>query len=176
MQQVGTSQKPPAAVAQCVAQKWADKSQQQVVSQNTLANNQAVDVYVPQPATADRRRGHRTPGSIGSELVGRQSGNRRHSGLPVKPRPCGGALARALDDANKSPASFRQRGFFYDADVDQFDDACVDAWLSLTFERAFNESRYASISACAYTCAICCRAPARRSGAIVAGFSTELTR
>lgn len=39
MQQVGTSQKPPAAVAQCVAQKWADKSQQQVVSQNTLANN-----------------------------------------------------------------------------------------------------------------------------------------
>ncbi|CAH2777254.1 MAG: hypothetical protein CBHOC_0712 [uncultured Caballeronia sp.] len=53
MQQVGTSQKPPAAVAQCVAQKWADKSQQQVVSQNTLANNQAVDVYVPgqQPPT-----------------------------------------------------------------------------------------------------------------------------
>ncbi|SAK55432.1 hypothetical protein [Caballeronia ptereochthonis] len=47
VQQVGTSQKAPKAVAQCVAQKWADKSQQQVVSQDTLANDQAVDIYVP---------------------------------------------------------------------------------------------------------------------------------
>lgn len=47
VQQVGTSQKAPKVVAQCVAQKWADKSQQQVVSQDTLANDQAVDVYVP---------------------------------------------------------------------------------------------------------------------------------
>ncbi|SAK63579.1 hypothetical protein AWB76_03395 [Caballeronia temeraria] len=47
VQQVGTSQKAPNVVAQCIAQKWADKSQQQVVSQNTLANNQGVDVYVP---------------------------------------------------------------------------------------------------------------------------------
>jgi hypothetical protein len=47
VQQVGTSQKAPKAVAQCVAQKWADKSQQQVVSQDTLANDQAADVYVP---------------------------------------------------------------------------------------------------------------------------------
>jgi len=46
-QSVGTSQQPPAAVAQCIAQKWADKSQQQVVSQSVLANGQAVDVYVP---------------------------------------------------------------------------------------------------------------------------------
>jgi len=46
-QSVGTSQQPPAAVAQCIARKWADQSQQQVVSQTALANNQAVDVYVP---------------------------------------------------------------------------------------------------------------------------------
>jgi hypothetical protein len=53
VQQVGSSQKAPKVVAQCVAQKWADKSQQQVVSQDTLANDQAVDVYVPgqQPPT-----------------------------------------------------------------------------------------------------------------------------
>ncbi|SAL44704.1 hypothetical protein [Caballeronia humi] len=47
VQQVGTSQKAPKVVAQCISQKWADKSQQQVVSQDTLANDQAVDVYVP---------------------------------------------------------------------------------------------------------------------------------
>ncbi|SAK94518.1 hypothetical protein AWB77_05415 [Caballeronia fortuita] len=53
VQQVGTSQQAPKAVAQCVAKKWADASQQQVVSQDTLANDQAVDVYVPgqQPPT-----------------------------------------------------------------------------------------------------------------------------
>ncbi|HEY1610528.1 MAG TPA: hypothetical protein VGG24_14775, partial [Paraburkholderia sp.] len=52
-QSVGTSQQPPAAVAQCIAHKWADRAQQQVVSQTNLANNQAVDVYVPgqQPPT-----------------------------------------------------------------------------------------------------------------------------
>jgi hypothetical protein len=47
VQSVGQSQQPPKAVAQCIAQKWADGSQQQVVSQDTLANDQAVDVYVP---------------------------------------------------------------------------------------------------------------------------------
>ncbi|MEA3119606.1 MAG: hypothetical protein QOI13_2876 [Paraburkholderia sp.] len=46
-QSVGQSQQPPAAVAQCIAQKWADQSQQQVVSQAVLANNQAMDIYVP---------------------------------------------------------------------------------------------------------------------------------
>lgn len=46
-QSVGTSQQPPAAVAQCIAKKWADKSQQQVVQQSVMANDQAVDVYVP---------------------------------------------------------------------------------------------------------------------------------
>ena len=44
---VGKSQQAPKVVAQCIAQKWADKSQQQVVSQDTLANDQAMDVYVP---------------------------------------------------------------------------------------------------------------------------------
>ncbi|GGD51582.1 hypothetical protein [Caballeronia grimmiae] len=47
VQQVGTSQKAPKAVAQCVAEKWAQKSQQQVISQDTLANDQALDVFVP---------------------------------------------------------------------------------------------------------------------------------
>ncbi|EDZ98256.1 conserved hypothetical protein [Burkholderia sp. H160] len=47
VQSVGQSQQPPRAVARCIAQKWADSSQQQVVSQNTLANDQGIDVYVP---------------------------------------------------------------------------------------------------------------------------------
>jgi hypothetical protein len=47
VQSVGQSQQPPRAVATCIAQKWADSSQQQVVSQNILANDQAMDVYVP---------------------------------------------------------------------------------------------------------------------------------
>ena len=47
VQSVGQSQQPAGAVAQCIAKKWADASQQQVVSQDELANDQAVDVYVP---------------------------------------------------------------------------------------------------------------------------------
>jgi hypothetical protein len=47
VQSVGTSQQPPATVGKCIAQKWADKSQQQVVSQNMLAFDKAMDVYVP---------------------------------------------------------------------------------------------------------------------------------
>jgi hypothetical protein len=47
VQSIGQSQQPPKAVAQCIAQKWADGSQQQVVSQDTMANDQALDVYVP---------------------------------------------------------------------------------------------------------------------------------
>jgi hypothetical protein len=47
VQQVGQSQQAPKVVGQCIAQKWADKSQQQVVTQDTLANDQAMDVYVP---------------------------------------------------------------------------------------------------------------------------------
>lgn len=84
VQQVGSSQKAPKAVAQCVAQKWADKSQQQVVSQNTLANDQAVDVYVPgqqppngaaaivRPSPAGRGTwvGFRASGAAGSQATG----------------------------------------------------------------------------------------------------------
>ncbi|SAK57930.1 hypothetical protein AWB81_01668 [Caballeronia arationis] len=84
VQQVGTSQKAPKVVAQCISQKWADKSQQQVVSQNTLANDQALDVYVPgqQPpagAAAVVRPnwtgpgswvGFRASGAAGSEATG----------------------------------------------------------------------------------------------------------
>ena len=47
VQSVGQSQQPPGAVGTCIAQKWADSSQQQVISQYTLANGQAMDVYVP---------------------------------------------------------------------------------------------------------------------------------
>ena len=46
-QSLGESQQPASAVAQCIAQKWANQSQQQVISQVILANNQAMDVYVP---------------------------------------------------------------------------------------------------------------------------------
>lgn len=84
VQQVGSSQKAPKIVAQCVAQKWADKSQQQVVSQNTLANDQAVDVYVPgqqppsgaaaivRPAPAGHGTwvGFRASGAAGSQATG----------------------------------------------------------------------------------------------------------
>jgi hypothetical protein len=47
VQSVGQSQQPPRAVATCIAHKWADSSQQQVVLQSTLANDQAMDVFVP---------------------------------------------------------------------------------------------------------------------------------
>lgn len=46
-QSLGESQQPVSAVAQCIAQKWANQSQQQVISQVIVANNQAMDVYVP---------------------------------------------------------------------------------------------------------------------------------
>ena len=47
VQSIGTSQQPPNVVGHCIAQKWADRTQQQVVAQTTLANNMAMDVYVP---------------------------------------------------------------------------------------------------------------------------------
>ncbi|SAL33854.1 hypothetical protein AWB73_03131 [Caballeronia turbans] len=46
-QSVGESQQSVAAVSQCIAQRWANQSQQQVISQVIVANNQAMDVYVP---------------------------------------------------------------------------------------------------------------------------------
>lgn len=84
VQQVGNSSKPPKVVAQCVAHAWADKTQQQVVSQDVLANDGAVDVFVPgqQPpngAAAVVRPapqgpgtwvGFRASGSAGSEATG----------------------------------------------------------------------------------------------------------
>ncbi|TPQ40516.1 hypothetical protein C2U71_22065, partial [Burkholderia ubonensis] len=47
MQNVGQSQKPAQDVSACIAKTWADKSQQQVISQNVLANGLATDVYAP---------------------------------------------------------------------------------------------------------------------------------
>ncbi|MBU9469767.1 hypothetical protein [Burkholderia multivorans] len=47
VQNVGQSQKPAEDVSACIAKTWADKSQQQVISQNVLANGLATDVYVP---------------------------------------------------------------------------------------------------------------------------------
>ncbi|NPT55213.1 hypothetical protein [Paraburkholderia elongata] len=68
VQSVGQSQQPPKAVATCIAQKWADSSQKQVVSQDIMANDQAMDVYVPgqQPpdgAAAVVRPSYTGPGS-----------------------------------------------------------------------------------------------------------------
>lgn len=76
VQQVGTSQQAPKVVGQCIAQKWADKSQQQVISQDTLANDQAMDVFVPgqQPpsgAAAVVRPSYSGPGSwVGFRAAG----------------------------------------------------------------------------------------------------------
>lgn len=81
---VGNSAQAPKVVAQCIAQKWADKSQQQVVSQDALANDQAIDVYVPgqqppsgaaamvRPAMSGSGSsvGFRAAGSSGSDATG----------------------------------------------------------------------------------------------------------
>jgi len=82
--QVGTSQQAPKVVSQCIAQKWADKSQQQVISQVTLANDMASDVYGPgqqppsgaaaivRPSTAGGATwvGFRTAGGAGGGATG----------------------------------------------------------------------------------------------------------
>ncbi|PLZ03707.1 hypothetical protein CY652_04825 [Burkholderia sp. WAC0059] len=47
VQSVGQSQQPVGTVAQCIAQKWANQSQQPVTSQVVTANDQALDVYAP---------------------------------------------------------------------------------------------------------------------------------
>ncbi|KVD81981.1 hypothetical protein WS62_23800 [Burkholderia sp. ABCPW 14] len=47
VQNVGQSQKPAQDVSTCIAKTWADKAQQQVVTQEVLANGLAADVYVP---------------------------------------------------------------------------------------------------------------------------------
>jgi hypothetical protein len=84
VQQVGSSQKPPKAVAQCISHAWADKTQQQVVSQDVLANDGAVDVFVPgqqppngaaavvrpAPSGPGSWVGFRASGAAGSEATG----------------------------------------------------------------------------------------------------------
>lgn len=44
---IGNSAKAPKDVAQCIATTWANKSQQPVVSQTTIANDRGVDILVP---------------------------------------------------------------------------------------------------------------------------------
>ena len=46
-QNVGQSQKSAQDVSACIAKTWADKSQQQVITQNVLTNGLATDVYAP---------------------------------------------------------------------------------------------------------------------------------
>ena len=87
VQSVGQSQQPPKAVAQCIAHKWADGTQQQVILQDTMANDQAMDVYVPgqQPPTGAAAVvrpgsgtgswvGFRSNGAAGSDATGAISG------------------------------------------------------------------------------------------------------
>ena len=51
---IGKSAKPPAALAQCIASAWADKTQQPVVSQTVIANDAGVDILLPgQPPGGD---------------------------------------------------------------------------------------------------------------------------
>jgi hypothetical protein len=47
VQTIGQTRRAPEPVALCIAQKWADTSQQQVILQTVVANNLAMDVYVP---------------------------------------------------------------------------------------------------------------------------------
>ncbi|MDT6963141.1 MULTISPECIES: hypothetical protein [unclassified Cupriavidus] len=65
---IGESKLAPKAAAQCIGQKWADATRQQVFMQYMLANDQAFDVYVPgqQPpngAAAVVRKSTSGPGS-----------------------------------------------------------------------------------------------------------------
>lgn len=43
----GRSAQQPKEVAQCIAKRWADKTQQPVISQTVAANDTAVDVLLP---------------------------------------------------------------------------------------------------------------------------------
>lgn len=47
VQPVGRSNNPPRQVAQCIAKTWADRSQQQVVMQYTVANDRGFEVLLP---------------------------------------------------------------------------------------------------------------------------------
>ncbi|MBU65811.1 MAG: hypothetical protein CL858_10215 [Cupriavidus sp.] len=67
---VGPSKLEPKAAAQCIGQKWADASRQQVTMQYMLANDQAFDVYVPgqQPPSGDAAVVRKAPNGPGSWL------------------------------------------------------------------------------------------------------------
>ncbi|MDR6475910.1 hypothetical protein C8K18_10466 [Paraburkholderia sp. GV068] len=69
-QAVGESQRSAPVVAQCIAKDWADRSQQQVISQVIVANDQAMDVYVP---------GQQPPGGAAAVVRPSWTGNSKTS-------------------------------------------------------------------------------------------------
>ncbi len=92
IQNIGQSQKPAPQVAACIAKSWADKSQQQVISQAVLANDMAMDVYVPGQQPPNGAAAIGAPGALGRRchLGGlplgrrrRQPGRRGPQQLPV---------------------------------------------------------------------------------------------
>jgi len=73
---VGKSAKPPQAVAQCIAQGWADKTQTPIVSQTAIANDFGVDVLVPgQPPGGDAAVVRQAPGGRGTWVGYRSTTN-----------------------------------------------------------------------------------------------------
>lgn len=79
---VGESKLAPKAAAQCIGQKWADATNQQVWMQYMLANDQAFDVYVP---------GQQPP--AGTAAVVRKSANGPGSWLGFRGNDSGNAAA-----------------------------------------------------------------------------------
>ncbi|KAF7961328.1 hypothetical protein AWV80_34465 [Cupriavidus sp. UYMU48A] len=67
---IGESKLAPKDAAQCIAQKWAQSTQQQVWMQYMLANDQAFDVYVPgqQPPMGSAAVVRKSPTGAGSWL------------------------------------------------------------------------------------------------------------
>jgi hypothetical protein len=76
-QTVGQTQKAAEPVAFCIAQKWADASQQQVWLETIVANNLAMDVFRPgqTPPTGDAAMvrpgwvGYRSASPMGSDAT-----------------------------------------------------------------------------------------------------------
>jgi hypothetical protein len=88
VQSVGQSQKPAKEVAACIAKSWADKSQQQVISQEVLANDLAKDVYVP---------GQQPPNGSAALVRPARSGN---AATWIGFRATGGGAGGATSDIN----------------------------------------------------------------------------
>jgi hypothetical protein len=67
---VGQSQLAPRAAATCIAQKWANSSQQTVYMQYVFANETAFDVYVPgqQPPSGSAALVRPAPSGSGSAV------------------------------------------------------------------------------------------------------------